>query len=181
MTDTREIKEENVELFVKEVYDAKEGKKFGAIITTERGRINVPKAMVKDFYRTKGTVIKVDLATGEARNGFPPFVHITAKRPAPLEVPKDYVRPATNPQDSDRMATMGMVNATLHAAGLTLSEFLTLPKGMLAKVIDRCSDELHMSRLHGQQAQRRDDMNDELPDFAPKSEDPAEGMEEVPF
>lgn len=85
---------------------------------------------------------------------------ISSKQPA-----KQNVRPATNPADSDRMATMGMVNQVLGAvfAGQALTDVLAYPPGAIAQLIDKLSDEVHRSKLHGKQVQHRDDMNDEIP------------------
>ena len=82
--------------------------------------------------------------------------------------PKQYTRPPTNPVDSDRMGTMGMVNGILSgwAQGRPLDEILQVlqnSKGKIAKIIDHLNDELHMTKIHGVEVQRRDDLNDEIP------------------
>lgn len=136
---------------------------FDAIITAELGFISLQRGQVKNFQENH--VYEVGYTEkGEYKNDGT-FLKDLAKEISP---PKQYTRAPTNPLDSDRMGTMGMVNPILNgiAYGRQLNEiieYLKTHKGEVATLIDLLHDELHRTKMHGAQVQRRDDMDDEMP------------------
>lgn len=74
-------------------------------------------------------------------------------------------RPETPQKDSDRMGTMGMVNATLMGLAYAcpnIDEFIDRNKGKVRVLIDFFSDELHATRMHGEEVQTSNDLNDQI-------------------
>lgn len=140
------------DITVQYVNAVKPGKKYGSIKTSEGQIFACPPALLNHF--GQGEVCTIEYGTWDSGG-----MHITKKIASsnPPPQPKQFVRPATNPADSDRMATMGMVNNFIATGQVALDA------DTIGRAIDICSDGLHRSKLHGRQTQSADDLDDELP------------------
>lgn len=132
----------------------KPGKKYGSVKTSEGQIYAVPPALLREF--GQGEVCKIEFGVWDSGG-----MHITKKISSETypagQMPKQNIRPATNPADSDRMATMGMVNNFIACGRVALDV------DEIARAIDVCNDGLNRSVIKGKQTQRRDDLQDEIP------------------
>lgn len=134
----------------------KKNAKYGYIRSAEGENYGCLSEQLKQF--STGQIYTIQFHTND--KGYKEFDAIVGKPPV-----KQNIRPATNPQDSDRMATMGMVNAMLNGVcyGRPIAELLEIDPIEIAKLINLCNAGLERSIIKGKQAQTRDDLNDQIP------------------
>jgi hypothetical protein len=146
----------DAEITVQYLGTNKKNPKFGYIKTAEEETYGCLSEQLKQF--STGQVYTIRYHVND--KGYNEFDAVLSKPPV-----KQNVRPATNPADSDRMATMGMVNAMLNGIcyGRPLAELLEIDPIDIAKLIGLCNSGLERSIIKGKQVLRRDDLDDEIP------------------
>jgi hypothetical protein len=134
----------------------KKAPRYGYIISAEGDTYGCSAEQTKQL--SQGQIYTIRWHTNE--KGYKEFDAVLSKPPV-----KQNIRPATNPADSDRMATMGMVNAMLNGIcyGRPIAELLQMDPTDIAKLINLCNAGLERSIIKGKQVQRRDDLDDEIP------------------
>lgn len=144
------------EITIKYLGTNKKNATYGYIVSSEGDTYGCKADQLKQF--STGQIYTIQFHTNE--KGYKEFDTITGKPPV-----KQNVRPATPEHESDRMGTMGMVNAILSGIfyGRPLSEAAEIDPIELAKLIGVCHAGLMRSVLKGKQAQHRDDFQDEIP------------------
>jgi hypothetical protein len=133
----------------------KAGKKNAWLLTEDEVFYGLPPAMMKEF--SLGETCKVEITRSPSKTGGADFLNIVKKIWNGQQNPiKQQVRPATNPVDSDRMATMGMVNAFIAVGAVALDA------EEIGNAINVVRAGLHRSAISGAQVQRRDDFDDSI-------------------
>lgn len=140
----------------------KDGKRRGKIVSSEGDTFHVAETMLREF--SLNHVCKVEYKTF-GNNKENPAKEIIKKiwtgDPAP--VPKQITRQRTNPTDR---------NDILVAVLLKEPRFDDMPTTQIVQLILKHKE---VARLTSGETQRRDDLNDEIPDWpAPNSENPAD-------
>lgn len=132
---------------------------FDALVTAELGVVSLQKGQVKNFKESH--VYEIGYTEqGEYKNDGT-FLKDLAKETPP---PKQYTKARTDPIESVRLGAHGMTNALLSgwAQGRALDEILQTPNDKFRLLLDKMEQVELSSHMQGTQAQRRDDMNDEI-------------------
>jgi len=137
--------------------------KYGFIVSSEGDTYGCLGTQLQQFKKGNGYRIQFHV-NDKGYKEFDSIIKQLTGAEAPLP-PKRNERPAANLEDSDRMGTMGMVNNVLQGMAYAcpnIDEFIERNRGKVSNLIDFLNDELHGTKMHGAQVQKRDDINDSL-------------------